>query len=56
MEIRYETILEIYKERLSYKENECIMWQAQAKEMEYKIQELEQKLIDLNGKGKKSNE
>ena len=48
MEIRYETILAIYKERLNNKEDECIMWQAQAKEMECKIQELEQKLIDLN--------
>lgn len=48
MEIKYETIFDIYKERLKNKEDECVMWQAQAITLQEKVAKLEELLKGNN--------
>ena len=48
MEIKYETVFEIYKKRLNNKEDECIMWEAQVVTLQSKIEKLEKLLKENN--------
>lgn len=48
MEIKYETMFDIYKERLNNKEYECVMWQAQAITLQEKVAKLEELLKENN--------